>query len=541
MEDIMVGRKILADSVSPLPAHTGLAHNGMMVQAAQPIDRKERMPLLFQLQPAADKTADLEARVARGDVLTPHEVNAIYAPTAASAKQLTDWLKTQGFTISHVTNNGAAIYADGDIDTIEKSLAVSMTRVTVDGMTYTAAKDAPSLPDDVGVDVRAIVGLQPFRRAIKHIRKLRRIARRPTGAGADGDAAPNGLLVADILKAYDGDGLPFTGKGQAIAILIDTAPAPSDLQAFWRRNGFIEPFPTVEVINVQGGDLPPREGEETLDAEWASGIAPGADVRIYASGSLSFVDLDRAIDRVIDDFSTLPSMRQVSMSLGLGELYFGSANGEVSTQHQKFLQLAAMGVNVFVSSGDAGSNPGSDGHTADGATQAEYESSDPCVVGVGGTSLFLDASGAVNREVGWASGGGGVSVYFDRPAWQRANGASPGTKRLVPDVSLVADPNTGALVVLDGKEVEYGGTSLSAPIWAGFCALINEARAQKGLPALSFLNPLIYPLGGTPAFRDIIQGSNGAYTAGPGHDLVSGLGVPRLGALIEALTAVAGV
>ena len=35
----------------------------------------------------------------------------------------------------------------------------------------------------------------------------------------------------------------------------------------------------------------------------------------------------------------------------------GGANGEVATQHQKFLKLAATGVNVFVSSGDAGSNP----------------------------------------------------------------------------------------------------------------------------------------------------------------------------------------
>jgi kumamolisin len=107
---------------------------------------------------------------------------------------------------------------------------------------------------------------------------------------------------------------------------------------------------------------------------------------------------------------------------------------------------------------------------------------------------------------------------------------------MVPDVSLVADPGTGALVVLNGKGVQIGGTSLSAPIWAGFCALINEARQRAGKPFLSFLNPLIYPLMGTASFRDIVSGSNGAYTAGPGYDRVTGIGVPNVTALITALT-----
>ena len=110
----MVDRKILSDSVSALPAPIGLAANGMMVQAAPALDRKERMSLLFQLNPPANKTADLEARVARGEVLKPEEVKAIYAPAAGSSKQLTDWLTTQGFAVSNVSDNGAAIYAAGE-------------------------------------------------------------------------------------------------------------------------------------------------------------------------------------------------------------------------------------------------------------------------------------------------------------------------------------------------------------------------------------------------------------------------------------------
>jgi kumamolisin len=73
-------------------------------------------------------------------------------------------------------------------------------------------------------------------------------------------------------------------------------------------------------------------------------------------------------------------------------------------------------------------------------------------------------------------------------------------------------------------------------VWAGFCALINEARTQAGKPALGFLNPQLYPLAGGPCFRDITAGTNGAFQAGAGYDEVTGLGVPNVARLIAALT-----
>jgi kumamolisin len=164
----------------------------------------------------------------------------------------------------------------------------------------------------------------------------------------------------------------------------------------------------------------------------------------------------------------------------------------------------------------------------------EYESSDPFVVGVGGTTLKLVGDGSVASEVGWSDGGGGKSVLFDRPPWQAGNGIS-GLQRLVPDVCATADPDDGAFVILHGHVAQFGGTSWSAPIWAGLCALINDARARAGKPPLPFLPPLLYPLLGTDAFRDILLGSNGAFHATPGFDLVTGLGAPRVRNLIDAL------
>jgi kumamolisin len=314
--------------------------------------------------------------------------------------------------------------------------------------------------------------------------------------GNNAASRASGYLVSDILEAYGGSTVVATGIGQTIAILIDTFPHDADLQEFWQANKLPDGLSRITKINVPGGTLPEIEGEESLDAEWASAVAPEADVRIYASGELSFVALDRALDAIIADLPEQPGLRQLSISLRLGEIYFEPAKDEIATQQSKFLRLAAAGVNVFVSSGDAGSNP---------------------------------------RRDPWAGGGGGKSHVFGRPVWQTGATISAGSKRLVPDVSLVADPATGGMVVINGRKQPIGGTSWSAPTWAAFCARINDARSKVGKPALGFLNPLLYPLNGTLAFRDITSGSNGAYDASPGYDMVTGLGTPNLAELINAL------
>src|SRR3982750_2369992 len=120
----------------------------------------------------------------------------------------------------------------------------------------------------------------------------------------------------------------------------------------------------------------------------AEGSCMSFVIPIFAGrSSLRFVDLVLALDRIIADLPTQPGLRQLSISLGLGETFMGGPAGEVAVQHQRFLRLAAAGVNVFVSSGDAGSNPDVTGHGTGPISQAEYESSDPSVVGVGGTRL----------------------------------------------------------------------------------------------------------------------------------------------------------
>ena len=91
------------------------------------------------------------------------------------------------------------------------------------------------------------------------------------------------------------------------------------------------------------------------------------------------------------------------------------------------------------------------------------------------------------------AGGGGVSDVFPLPSWQAnvgvptiAGGASTG--RGVPDVAGNADPVTGYLVVVDGKQQPIGGTSAVAPLWAGLIARLAQATGKK----FGLLQPLIY-------------------------------------------------
>ena len=535
----MAARKHFPDSIVPLP-ESGIATNlGALVQPATD-PGEARLTLHFACGPDAKAQTAIEVRVAKGEVVPHSELASTFHANPAAVATLRDWLIAQGFNIDHVSPDG--IYASGTGQQVADSLEVKLVEVTRDGFTRVAARSVPSLPADVGASVTDIGGLQPFVRAQRHSRLRTPLhnnrgewAEPTPGFRAQSVAVANQppYLVSEIRKAYGGAGVTADGSGQTIAILIDTFPDDADLVAFWTANGLPVTPARIERINVKGGVLGPPQGEESLDAQWTSGIAPGATIRIYASGSLAFVDLDRALDAIIADTATIPGMRQLSISLGVGETFLGGPEGEIATQHAKYLQLTASGVNVFVSSGDAGSNPDATGQGSAGPLQAEYPAADSAVTAVGGTTLKLGLDGRVISETAWSGSGGGASAAFGRPVWQTGSYVPRGSKRLVPDVALAADPNTGAFLVLSGKVVQIGGTSWSAPVWAAVCALINAARIAAGKPALGFINPLLYQL--ARGLRDVVGGSNGAFEAGVGYDQVTGLGVPDIKALIAAL------
>jgi kumamolisin len=477
--------------------------------------------------------ADLQERISRGEFISPDEMAAKYFPTAADYHRVAQWLTAQGFTVKPAGQYNLSVFASGSVAQIERAFATKFGRVTLAGIEYSSALTAPSLSAAIAQPILGINGLQPH----LHPRVHSKVA----------SGTPQNLIdnqppytVNEIAGAYNAAGLGVNGSGQKIGIVIDTFPASSDLTAFWQNNAIPQSLANIEEIQVVSGVLPNPSGEETLDVEWSSGMASGAKVRVYATKDLTFVHLDQAYQAIINDLPSQPALRQISLSYGLGETDMPA--GQIQTDDQYFAALAGSGITIFVSSGDGGSTPGPNGAGDNsGPVQVESPASDPNVIGVGGTSLVLNAStGAINSESTWFLGGGGSSQFFARPGWQSGAGVPAGPNRLVPDVALAADPYNGAYFILNGQLLMVGGTSWSAPVWAAFGAMINQSKARLGQSAFGLLGPKIYPLIGTNSFRDITTGSNGpngVYNAGLGYDLCTGIGVPRMASLIQALTA----
>jgi subtilase family serine protease len=134
-----------------------------------------------------------------------------------------------------------------------------------------------------------------------------------------------------------------------------------------------------------------------------------------------------------------------------------------------------------------------------------------------------------------------------------ANGGST-TMRNMPDVAMVADMvvvYTAEGDINDSTEWQgYSGTSVAAPLWAGFTALANQQAALESAPSVGFPNPSIYwtgaGLGYTECFHDITSGNNfnstspTEFSATTGYDLCTGWGTPVGQATINALVDVRG-
>lgn len=346
----------------------------------------------------------------------------------------------------------------------------------------------------------------------------------------DTGQSPSGYSPAQIKNAYGINRISETGKGQTIALIVAYSDPNiiSDVAAF--SSNFNLPQADISVKDLGNGDNDSGWALETsLDVEWCHAIAPDAKLLVVEAASESIDDLMSAVDTGVSSGAQI-----VSMSWGGSEdhmqTYYDSHFASTST--------------VFVAaSGDAGAG-------------AEWPASSPNVIAAGGTTLNLDSSGNRISETAWQDAGGGVSYVEKEPQWQTAMGIttathssgmrrfymrSMGDKRVLPDVSFDADPATGVSVYCsvpqNGKSGWFtlGGTSLSAPSWAGLIADIN----QNGV-VIKNAGSLYALAGGTSytnslqAFNDITSGSNG-YQATTGYDAATGLGSPEADKLASSI------
>jgi kumamolisin len=477
----------------------------------------------FQVALRMRGMAELSARVARGEHVSRDELARSYLPAKADYQAVVGWLQSAGLSVDRVFGSRLTVEASGRVADVARVLQAHFSRVTTEGREFLSADTAPHVPSGLSAIVLSINGLQPQLHAMPaHVFHAGAPMRRGMQAESAGSTP---YYPSDLLAAYGANGVSSTGAGATTAIVIDTFPNTSDLTSFWNTTGVSQSLSNIQMIQAVSGTLPAPSGEETLDTEYASSIAPSSQVRVYAAQSLAFANLDTAFQTVINDMQNGVGITEVSISLGACES--GVPSGELDTDDNFFATMSSLGATVVVSTGDSGSD-----ECGDGSATPAFFSTSPNVTAIGGTTLQLDGSDTITSETGWSGSGGGVSTHFAVPAYQSGLGYA---MRAVPDVSADADPNTGVLIILNGSSEQIGGTSLAAPTWAGLLALANSGRIAAGGSSLGGLNSTLYGLSGTANFNDIVSGSNGAYSAGTGYDLVTGLGSPAFGNLYGTL------
>nr|WP_319446081.1 MULTISPECIES: S53 family peptidase [unclassified Mycobacterium] len=361
-----------------------------------------------------------------------------------------------------------------------------------------------------------------------------------------------GLSPDALLTTYNAAQLVkngFTGKGQTIVIFAFNGFAQSDLDTFASTFGLPKFTPTVV-----GNQLPEPYGETTMDLEVAHAIAPDAkkvvvNARPTVEGGGAYVKIGQMLEDTERQFPG--SVWNFSIGWGCDKLVTAA---DLAPVRSALVDAHQRGTTAFDASGDLAGlecKGGDDWDSPPGPSDIGLDSvaSLPEMTSVGGTTLSTDAKGGWVSEQAWfdvplsQGTGGGVSALFDLPWWQRgvtnnvAKDRNTG-KRLTPDIAAVADPFTGVKIVLDGQPVVGGGTSQSAPIWAGLAAVMNQYLISNGGTAIGDLNPLLYRIAAgapLPGFRDVTLGGNAVDTAGPGYDLVSGLGTPDIDNLVRNL------
>src|SRR6185369_1838213 len=257
--------------------------------------------------------------------------------------------------------------------------------------------------------------------------------------------------------------------------------------------------------------------EIALDVEYSHATAPRARILNYMAASTQNADFTTMYNRIVTDNPG----HVVSTSWGVCEV--GVSAATQLTDDAIFANGNAIGQSWFAASGDNGSLDCSNMLSVDNPANS------PHVIGVGGTTPTCSAGmtagnpacAGYGSEIAWSGSGGGVSQVFARPSFQTGCGVQSGTTRLVPDVALEADTTPGNYVLENGGWFIVGGTSGAAPQWAGYAVLLDQKFGGTGIG-----NPgsLLYGLCGTAAYHDVTTGSNGDYSAGPGYDMVTGLG-----------------
>jgi kumamolisin len=483
----------------------------------------------------------VDARPTR--LLTAAEVGSRFGASDEAVKRVTDTFEALGLGVLASDAATRTVKLGGPVNLMEQAFRVKLLQFDGIRGAYRGRIGALHVPAALKGDIVGVFGLDN-RRAVRRRPDSGRKRHVVDRATVTAKKRP-WFFPAELAAAYDyPDG---EGSGQTIGLLeFGGGYFAEDLARFGQAAGLAS-LPTVVPISVDKMPTDTNDeatGEVMLDVEVLAGLCPKATIPVWFSQFTEKGWVD-ALDAAMHDAKYQPQV--LSISWGYAEDVSVWTASAVAQVNEALQEAALMGITVCVAAGDDGSSDGiNDGHA-----HVDFPCASPYVLAVGGTLL---RTGAKRSERAWKDGdglrsdnggstGGGVSTRIARPAWQAGLDIAPvnpaqAAGRIVPDVAANASANTGYFVVAGGQQEISGGTSASAPLWAGLIARINQQLSASG-QRVGYLTPLLYgpvPGGAGPLGRqgcnDIHAGDNvtahvGGFQSGSGFDAVTGWGSPK--------------
>ena len=488
--------------------------------------------------------------------LSPEQFTAQFGPTEADYQAVIDFAQAKGLSVTATHPNRMLLDVSGKASKVEKAFRVTLHTYAHanEHRDFYAPDTEPSVPS--GLSIQDISGLDSYRRPYPKLKF--KPASQPSAATSSAAPAvtphagsgPGGNYIGNDFRTAYVPGTPLNGSGQTIGLVQFDGYLASDITAYEALAGRTN-IPLQNVLLDGFSGVPTGNGGEvevSLDIEMVISMAPAlAKVVVYEGNPFNFHP-----NNVLNRIATDNSARQISCS-------WGWTGGPTLTTDQIFQQMAAQGQTFFTASGDGDAYPAG---TVDSPFGFGTPSDSAFLTSVGGTTLTMSGAGvAYASETVWNWGirfgsdgigsSGAISTYYAIPTWQtnsiNATNQGSATQRNMPDVAMTADD---VFVIADGGTfyTGVGGTSVAAPLWAGFTALVNQQATNNNHAPVGFINPAIYTISKganyAACFHDITTGNNkwsgspNLFNAVPGYDLCTGLGTPTGTNLINALTAV---
>ncbi len=520
--------------------------------------------------------------------LTPREYGERFGLSQNDLDKVISWLESRGFAVQEIPASRNSVSFSGSAAQVAAAFHTEIRHYVVNGENHYANASDPLVPAALAGVVSGLAGLDDFRPKPNIIRRTIPDANPDYNFGQ----GEHFLAPDDIATIYDVKPLysrGIDGTGQRIAIVGQSDIQLSDIREFRSLMGL--PANDPQIVLVPGGSAPGmQEGnllEADLDLEWAGAVAKNAAL-IYVNAANAWDSLHYA---VTSDVAPV-----VSFSYAACEPLFAQSEIQFFTNIGQ--QANAQGQTILAASGDSGAAACDDPSKpqASQGLAVNLPASLPYVTAAGGTRFnegsgaYWSASNNTNGgsalsyipEVTWNdhspsygiyASGGGASRLFSKPLWQFGAGVPNDGVRDLPDISLSASAAHDAYLICGenfnantnqftpvcpngaiGGFDAVGGTSASAPVFAGIVALLDQSmNSPQGN-----INYILYRLAGISpnSFHDITSGGNAVpcqtipdspdcpasgsgagfmgYTAGPGYDMATGLGSVDANAMIGA-------